>query len=210
MRPEMMRPTPACRYAVALLALAGLVGGCGSSSATHPARQTHVLSARQRLARLRKHLPYGFTAPGHAVGAQSAGELSVAPARSLRMSQIALQPLPSRAQLGEAIASVINEPGPLVLHALFTSTSTIRPGGTVIVAATQLGASAGHDALLVLQGPGGRFEHLLGVRGGVAAAVVTLPAELPAGTYFLVAEDLSEDAGSAGRVLVDIGSLLVR
>lgn len=206
----MLREMRCVAGSAAALALATLIASCGSSQPAHrPARPTHVLSVGQRLNRLRNHLPYGFTAPGHSVGAQAATKLAVAPASALRMSQITLRAMPSATLLREASASVINEPDRVVLSPLFTSSQAVSPGAKVIVAATKLGALAHHAALLVLQGPGGRFQDLLAVRSGVAAGVVSLPTTLKAGSYFLVVEDLSELDDGAGQVLADIGLLSV-
>jgi hypothetical protein len=191
-----------------------IIAACGSAQrghvpVNHHGASTHALGAAQRLERLRKDLPAGFNAPGHAVGPGAAAQLTVAPAASLSASQVHLVPLPPRAALGRAVAAVINEPDPLLIRPLFLSSETVRPGGTVIVAATHLGISPPHhDALFILQGPGGRYQRLVAVGGQVAAGVVTLPATLQAGSWIIAVEDLSQ-LGSEGRVLVDIAELSV-
>jgi hypothetical protein len=194
------------RSAILALGAAVLIAGCGSSApATHRSKRTAVASSAQVLRRLRRHLPYGFDAPGHAVkpGA-AAADLSVAPARTLAVSQIHLQPLPSRRLLGEAVAGVINEPGPMTLRAIFTSATSVAPGAQLTVAGNGLGPA--RAALLVLDGPGGRYQHLIALRDGVGAAVATLPAGLARGEYFIVIDTVG---APSGEVYADVGRLAV-
>jgi hypothetical protein len=193
------------RSAILALTVAVVLAGCGSSGpATHRSKRTTVATRSEILRRLRRHLPDGFQAPGHAVKSGAAAGLAVAPARTLTMSQIHLQPLPSRRLLGAAVAGVINEPGPMTLRAIFTSATSLAPGSQLIVAGSGLGPA--RAALLVLDGPGGRYQHLIGLRGGVGAAVATLPAGLARGEYFIVIDTVG---APSGEVYADVGRLAV-
>jgi hypothetical protein len=200
---------------LALLACLALAGCGGSSQGKerkrlhHAGRAEKVASAAQRLASLRKDLPAGFTAPDHAVTPSAPGTLVIAPAPTLLASQVHLTTLPVAGSLRGPLFEMINAPERLLVYPLFLSTQTVNPGGSVIVAATHLGGAPNHDALFILQGPSGRFQHLVQVRSRVAAGIVTIPPGIRAGTWYLAVEDLSQ-ASRSNAILVNFGELAVR
>jgi hypothetical protein len=195
-----------------ICAMLGL-SACGGSSAHHVTAGP-TKAAQARLARLRAALPAGFQAPGTATPASGPAVLEVAPAAGMRASDVHVAPVPAGPSLRTALAIVFNQPAPVIAHPIFVSATAVRPSQRVAVAAAHLGTAPHHAALFILQGPGYRAEHLVGVAGQVAAGYVTLPSRMAPGVWYIAAEDISgltrnASGKLAGTALVDIGELTV-
>lgn len=186
---------------IALLALAG----CGSGG-SHSAP-----GVPERLQRLRAALPDGFQASGRSELPLAPTELAVAPAVGMDPHALRLAPAPPETELRKVLAAVLTQPAPVIARRIFLGTN-VRPAQRVAVAAPHLRAAPHHAALFILQGPGYRAEHLVQVSGGVAAGYIALPGRMPAGPWYIAAEDTSGlRVGGAGKLtgsaLVDIGVL---
>ncbi len=181
--------------------------------AANPGTATSAAVAR-RVQHLRSVLPDGFQAPGSSVPAGSTRQLTVAPAPpGITPAQFQMAPTPARATLRAVVATVVNQPVSVRVGPIFVTNADPKPGGTVTVVATHLGANPGHDALLILSGPGQyRAERLVQVDNDIAAGTITLPIPMGAGPWYLVVQDLSEVTSAGpytvtGTALVDVGQL---
>jgi hypothetical protein len=194
---------------IAQLRLAGFVLACGlavlqvpSCSGSH-----HPASARPAAG---PSLPPGFTAPGTPHPARIPVLLSAAPVQHERIAALQRAPLPVNQAAQEAQA-IISQPVSTLIHPILVSSQELRPGETLTVVAAQLPSrQAVHGALLILQGEGYQGERLLQVRLGTAAAVITLPHTMEAGTWTLAVEDLSGITTSthdqvSGQAVLDLG-----
>jgi hypothetical protein len=112
---------------------------------------------------------------------------------------------------GQAAAiaqAIVNQGLPTTVRPLLLDRISPRPGEQITVVAADLVASSAHDALFILQGPGGRSQRLVQVSSGVAAGLVTLPTHLEAGTWALAVQDISGvhlmNGRPTGTVLLDL------
>jgi hypothetical protein len=200
--------------AVTAVTAAALATGCSPDHhSASPATATSAAVAR-RVQHLRSVLPAGFQAPGGSFPAGSARQLSVAQAPpAITPAQFHVAPAPTGGTLKAVVATIVNQPVPIRVGALFVTNSNPKPGGTVTVVATHLGANPGHDALFILSGPDQyRAERLVQVRNDIAAGVVTLPSPMGTGPWYLVVQDLSEVTSAGpdtvtGTALVDVAQL---
>lgn len=198
---------------LAAFAVVGLSARGGSSAHKAPQRASKVAEAR--LQGLRAALPAGFQATGTGAPAFGPAVLELAPAAGMSAGDVHVAPAPSGASLRTALAVVFNQPAPVIANPIFVSASRVTVGERIAVAAAHLGTAPHHAALLILQGPHYRAEHLVAVTGQVAAAYVTLPGRMKPGLWYIAAEDISgltrDAAGKlTGTALVDIGELEVR
>ncbi len=194
------------------MAMALALASCSSSPASPtPSRAP---SHDPRLGSLEQHLPPGFSVSTNAALPSGPADLAVAPAPDFAVSQVHVTALPAQATLALISATVINEPSPVLFHPLFVSTTTLTPGARIIVAAAQLALSPAHAVLFILQGPGYRAEHLVATARGVAVGIVTLPASMSRGTWYVAVQDLSQhhltNTPDAGRVLADVAVFQVQ
>lgn len=204
---------------VALLLAASAMSACTGShhhalatnSATPPEGAGPGTSAR--LAKLHSVLPTGFAAPGAAAGARHVLDLNVAPAAGFQPSDVRLAPTPSKGQLRGVLAAVLNLPVPIIARGLYSSSDTLSPGAQITIAAAALSPGT-HPVLFILRGPDYRADHLVQAANQVAAGVVTLPAHLAPGTWYVAVEDqegITTNASGAvtGTALVDIAQFVV-
>ena len=179
-----------------------------------PASSSAPSPAAVRLAHLRQILPTGFSAPGKNLPPAEPTALAVAPVSSLSPSALHEATFPSKSEQEAILPALVDLPLPGRVHALFVSDTQPHYGEQVTVAAADLGPAPNHAALVILQGPGFRADHLVAVANGVAAFTITLPSRMATGTWYLVVQDLSEVTEASppslgGTVLIDIGSFTV-
>jgi hypothetical protein len=112
---------------------------------------------------------------------------------------------------GEATAitqAIVNQGLPTTVRPLLLDRTSPRPGEQITVVAADLAVSSAHDALFILQGPGGRSQRLVQISSGVAVGLVTLPSHLAAGTWALAVQDISGvhliNGRPTGKVLLDL------
>jgi hypothetical protein len=186
MTPPPARPKPRRAHSitralpgvVALALLAGCSGG-------HPSPSP----GQSQLKPLPTPLPPGFSRAPGANAPPGVASLDVAPAPHLDPRELHKGPLPVR-ETTQVTQAIVNRAVPTSVRPLLIDVPALRPGERVTIAAGDLGEGA-HAALILLDGPSGRFQRALAVKFGVATGVVTLPSRLTAGRYGLAVEDLS-------------------
>lgn len=199
---------------------AGVLAGCTASHHhTGPTRSVAPPAiggggdTPARLAKLRTLLPSGFSAPGTASSDQPEPDLNVAPAAGFQASDVHLIPTPPKSQLRGVLAVVLNIPVPITARGLYASSDTLAAGQQITISAAELSPGT-HSVLIILQGPGYRGEHLVQAEQRVTAGVVTMPAHLAPGTWYIAVEDqegitTNSSGGVTGSALVDIGQFTV-
>jgi hypothetical protein len=202
------------RAGTAILLTAVLLSGCGGAhSRGHSAAiRTRLTPAdAARLHRLRGSLPAGFEAPGNGSASSGRAELKISPASGLHAAALHPAPAPAGEELSRALATVVNQPAPVIARPIFLTSEDVHPSERIGVAAAHLGPAANHAALFILQGPGYRGESLVQVADGVAAGYVAMPSQMASGRWYIAAEDISGVRTSGHRLtgiaLVDVGVL---
>ena len=109
---------------------------------------------------------------------------------------------------------MVNLPVDTSFRPLYLSANSLEPNAKITVAAAQLPLAPSHDVLYVLQGPQYRSEHLVATAGGVAVGIVSLPAQLQKGNWYLAVLDFSGVHASGtkltGQVLVEASVFSVK